>query len=412
MKSMSTLSRKSGRNSNRLLPAALAVLLLAACSGGSKELRVYPLQYQQLDPAAMQLVFEQRSGIRLSLAQPTAGMSALQALAENQADLTLVENSTPFVHGVRAVMPVYKSVLHLLARDDFLSADPDRPLLDASIHIANGSRAGHTFLELALRRQELGPEDYQLDAVLIPGETDLLIYFGPVNPDLHSWYQPGYRLLSLDNTLSPTSEFYQQGIEFVLPQMDPMILPPRTYQIPGNEGPIHTLSVDTLLVTRKDVPEQLIYELAKTLIEQKPRFTAIAPKLFKNISEDFDPMELNFPLHRGVRRYLNRDEPGLLERYAETINMLVYLVFLLLTGLVGFSRWRAQRKKDRIDTFYTRVLAIAERTAGEDHSLLAAELDALEREAFQSLIAEKLAADESFRIFTDILARTRSSLKQ
>lgn len=359
----------------------------------------------------MQLVFEQRSGIRMSLAEPVAGTSALQALADNQADLTLVENSTPFVSGVRAVMPVYKSVLHLLARDGFLPPDPDRPLLGASIHIANGSRAGHTFLELAVHRQALGSEDYQLHAVLMPGETDLLIYFGPVNPELHSWYQPGYRLLSLDNTLSPTSEFYQQGIEFVLPQMDPMILPPRTYQIPGNESAIHTLSVDTLLVTRKAVPEQLIYELAKTLVEQKPRFTAIAPKLFKDIREDFDPMELNFPLHRGVRRYLSRDEPGLLERYAETINMLIYLAFLVLTGLVGFSRWRAQRKKDRIDTFYTRVLAIAERAAGEEHSLLTRELDALEREAFTSLIAEKLAADESFRIFIEILTRTRSRLE-
>ena len=112
----------------------------------------------------------------------------------------------------------------------------------------------------------------------------------------------------------------------------------------------------------------------------------------------------------GVRRYLARDEPGLLERYAETISMLVYLTFLVLTSLIGFSRWRSQRKKDRIDTFYTRVLAIAERGDGEDHIQLNRELDELEREAFESLIAEKLAADESFRIFTDILARTRDKL--
>ena len=154
----------------------------------------------------------------------------------------------------------------------------------------------------------------------------------------------------------------------------------------------------------------MIYELAKTLIEQKPRFVAIAPNLFRDIREDFDPLDLNFPLHVGVRRYLARDEPGLLERYAETINMLVYLAFLILTSLIGFSRWRSHRKKDRIDTFYTRVLAIAERSAVEDHALLGRELDALEREAFESLIAEKLAADESFRIFTEILASTRGKL--
>ena len=39
--------------------------------------------------------------------------------------------------------------------------------------------------------------------------------------------------------------------------------------------------------------------------------------------------------------------------------------------------------------------------------MLLDELTALEHEAFQALIQERLAADESFRIFTDLLARTR-----
>jgi hypothetical protein len=359
----------------------------------------------------MQAVFEQRSGILMSRANPEPGTSALEALVNGSADLTLVENSTAFVAGVRAVMPVYKSVLHLLARPDFLPPDPYHPLQGTSVFIANGSLAGHTFIELVARRQSLGPEDYSLVPVLEPGKTDIVIYFGPINPRHTPWYQPGYRLLSLDDNLSPNRAFFQEAIEFVLPQMDPMQIPPGTYDMPGNEVAINTLAVDTLLVTRKAVAEPVIYELTKTLIEQKARFTAIAPILFRNINEDFDPLELNFPLHRGVRRYLARDEPGLLERYAETINMLVYLTFLVLTSLLGFSRWRAQRKKDRIDTFYTRVLAIAERAAGEDRRQLTQELDALEREAFTSLIAEKLAADESFRIFTDVLARARSKLE-
>jgi hypothetical protein len=39
-------------------------------------------------------------------------------------------------------------------------------------------------------------------------------------------------------------------------------------------------------------------------------------------------------------------------------------------------------------------------------------LDALEKEAFMSLIAEKLAADESFRIFTELMSNTRATLKE
>jgi hypothetical protein len=188
------------------------------------------------------------------------------------------------------------------------------------------------------------------------------------------------------------------------------VIPARTYDIPGNENNLVTIGTDTLLVTRKDTPERVIYELTRTLLEQKPRLTAVAPQLFRDVNESFDPLDLSFPLHSGARRYINRDEPSLLERYAETINLLVYLTFLLLTGLLGLARWRSRRKKDRIDTFYRRVLAIRERAEGEDPERLLEELIALENEAFESLIAERLAANESFRIFTDLMTRTRAEL--
>lgn len=373
---------------------------------------MYPLASRQLDTVAMQAVFEQRSGIRMTQVKLDPSISALAALVSNQADLSLVDNSTPFVSGIRVVLPVFRSVLHLLAREGLEAADPQQPFRGLTIHVANQSNAGHTFLDLAARRQGLSAEDYTLSTAPGAGEPDLIIYFGPIKPDQPSWYQPGYRLVSLDQQFAGQQQFYQEGIDFVVPQMNPLVIPPLTYLLPGNEGPIQTLSVDTLLVTRKDVPESLIYELARTLIEQKPRFTAISPNVFSGITDSFDPLELNFPLHRGTRRYLNRDEPGLLERYAETINLLVYMVFLLLTSLVGLARWRAHRKKDRIDTFYTRVFSIRERAKGENLEQLQQELDALEREAFESLIAEKLAPDESFRIFTELLANARTTLQE
>ena len=117
-------------------------------------------------------------------------------------------------------------------------------------------------------------------------------------------------------------------------------------------------------------------------------------------------------LHNGARRYLERDEPDFLERYAETMNFLVYLVFLILTGLVGLARWRSQRKKDRIDVFYQRTLVIRNKATPEICAQLLIDLGVLEEEAFQSLIDEKLAADESFSIFTDLVDRVRSDLSR
>ncbi len=388
----------------------LTLAVLSACDELDSEVRLLPPAYQNVDGDALQAIFAERSGVELTVATSATRMSALDALTNDVADLALVENSASFTPGVRAVLPVYQSVLHVIARKDFKPRDTSQPLKGATIYIADNSGAGHKVLEVVAKRQGLAPD--QLIFVDSPdsGDVDFILYFGPINPDDPAWYRPGYELVSLEKRLNPQSEFDRDGVGYIIPKMHAAIIPALTYDIPGNEEPIVTVAANTLLVARSNVPVRLIYELTKTLIEQKPRFTAIAPHLFGDINESFDPLELSFPLHAGTRFYLHRDEPGLLERYAETINLLVYVVFLLLSAGVAFVRWRSHRKKDRIDTFYVRALGIQEQANGENTQELLAQLSALEQEAFQSLIDEKLSANESFRIFTDLVTRVRAGL--
>ncbi len=392
------------------LIAGGCLLLATACGDSNEELRILPLVYQALDPERMEAVFAERSRLRMQLARPTPGLSALEALLSDQADLTLIENSTPFEPGVRAVLPAYESVLHLLIREGFDFEPSQQPLLDAEVFLANSSNAEQTFLTLAAERQGVAADALNI-VDNIDQDTDIIVYFGPIDPYRTRWYREGFRLVSLESDAAH-GEDHLSGIGYLVPRMQPARIPANTYKLPGNEGPIATLQVDMLLVARKQVPETQIYELTRTLIEEKQRFTAIAPAVFSGLNETFDPLDLNFPLHPGARRFLERDEPSLLERYAETINMLVYISVLLLTGLAAAARWRARRKKDRADVFYTQVLAVRERARDGERDGLLSELDKLEREAFQMLIDEKLSADESFRIFTDLLERTRADLRQ
>ncbi len=393
-----------------LILLALGLLLLAGCAQENSELRVLPLTYQALDSERMEAIFVERSNLQMAPADPRPGVSALEALVANQADLTLIENSTPFTAGIRAVLPAYKSVMHLLVREGATVESAAGLLGTAAIHVANDSLAGKTFIRTAARRQGVDEDNIRF-VDQVDEDTQLIVYFGPIAPDITPWYRPGFRLVSMGDTDQDSGQ-HLKGFSYILPQMQPAVIPQRTYDLPGNELPIATLQVDMLLVTRKQVPETQVYELTRTLIEQKQRFMAIAPAVFSGLNEAFDPLSLNFPLHAGARRFLERDEPSLLERYAETINMLVYISVLLLTGLVAAARWRARRKKDRADVFYARVLAIRERAGDGAQAGLLSELDSLEREAFQMLIDEKLSADESFRIFTDLLERTRADLRQ
>lgn len=404
-----TESRPVGTGRLAGLVLVCCIALLAACQQ-NEALRIIPLAYHQLDLAAVNQLFENNSGLHFIETEASADYSQLEALTHNRADITVVENSTPFYPGVRTVIPLYPSVMHLLVRADMQLADLESSQRPLTYYVVNESNAGHSFMNLAAQRLTRVARNHQLVTQLEPGITDVIIYFGPINPQDVRWYSKGYRLISLADLDESHAEFFQEGISFLIPQLRPANIPALTYELPGNESSIQTLAVDTLLVARKNASAEAIYKLTSTLLEQKARFAAVEPNLFSWMSAKFDQEKLNFPLHDGARRYLNRDEPGPLERYAETINLLVYLLILLGTGVVALHRWRVQRQKNRVDTFYLRALAIRARVQLEPQQLLLAELDSLEREAFDLLIAEKLTADESFRIFTELVNGARTEL--
>ena len=74
-----------------------------------------------------------------------------------------------------------------------------------------------------------------------------------------------------------------------------------------------------------------------------------------------------------------------------------------------------RRQKNRIDTFYSDVLAVRESITGDssakDRKAAVEKVKELQNRAFEMLIDEKVAADESFRIFVtlsnDIMAELR-----
>jgi hypothetical protein len=394
----------------RLLFCFGLTLLLSACDLLPHEMRMHLPGYRAFDLEGLQLVFSEQSPVELTIATEGSTLSALAAITSRTADLAIVENSAAFEAGVRVVLPMFRSVLHLAVREGFLPVDPKNPMHGATIYISDQSSAGHSFVDVFSRRSGLVAGDFTKVETLTPGQTDILIHFGPVSPDNMDWLPPGYRLASLNDELGRQTGFAEEGIGYVVPKMTPSVIPAGTYSVSGNEVPLKTIGVDTLLITHKDVPLPLVYMLTLTLLEQKPRLMAISPSLFSGINESFDPLDLSFPLHVGARRYLERDEPGLLERYAETINTLVYMAVLTATGFFAFARWRSRRSRDRIDSFYLRALGIQERIGGEASASLLAELIALEQEAFHSLLQNKLAADESFRIFTELISRVRADI--
>ena len=77
-------------------------------------------------------------------------------------------------------------------------------------------------------------------------------------------------------------------------------------------------------------------------------------------------------------------------------------VVAIASATLAIRRWTRQRRKDRVDGYFEEVLAIRRGLAtadGEERRALVARVRDAEERAFEQLIAEKLDANESFRIF-------------
>lgn len=121
-------------------------------------------------------------------------------------------------------------------------------------------------------------------------------------------------------------------------------------------------------------------------------------------------------LHPGAQAYARRDEPDFLERYSGIAEVIVTLLIGLVSGSYAIAKIIQRRRKNRIDTFYTDVLAIRYRMQDSDRQdefrSAIQEIRELEEKAFHMLVNEELAADESFRIFTTLAAEVSDELER
>ncbi len=157
----------------------------------------------------------------------------------------------------------------------------------------------------------------------------------------------------------------------------------------------------------------MVYDLISEVRRLQPALAAKRPFLFQELGAEIDASGSTFVLHPGSQAFSVRDEPTFYERYSGVAEVLVTLVIGLISGSYAVIQIYNRRRKNRIDGFYKDVMAIRdsinERSSANERAAAVESVRELQNRAFDMLIREKLAADESFRIFVtlsnDIIAQ-------
>jgi hypothetical protein len=240
---------------------------------------------------------------------------------------------------------------------------------------------------------------------------DVAVIFIPVSPEEFNTHLARiggageYNLLGFGSPEEIGAGSAVDRAVFLNPRLSAFIIPVDTYKGTVSE-PVVTLAVDKLLVANPDVPAAAIYDLIGEIRRLQPALSANRPMLFSHLGEEFDVGGSTFVLHPGAQAYTQRDEPDVYERYSGVAEVLVTLVIGLVSGTYAVVQIYNRRRKNRIDVFYTRAIKIRDSitadSSGSERAAAIAELRKLQNSAFEMLVDEKVAADDSFRIFVTL----------
>ena len=380
-----------------------AVTVVLGCERAPTELRLItpksPVD-QEIATDFADLLGRQ-SAVRITLVPaPEGEETVLQALASGHGDIAIITNNMPFRSDIATVMPLYPTVLHVAYRKGRPADNPRDLIAGAKVFAGPPGTPSRLLFKKTTDRYGLSEEDFTF-VETFEESPDVVVVFAPISPE-RMRDLPDYELRSMGDPADIGTGSVIDAATLLNPQFRPFVIPVGTYGT-LTPAPILTLAVDRLLVARRDLDSTVVYDLITGLVRLRPALAALRPGLFEDISGEFDPSSSTFIIHPGAQAYAQRNAPTIYERYSGIAEVAVTILIALFSAIFAGFRIYRMRRKNRIDTFYSDVIAIRnsidETSTEEGRREKADEIHALQTTAFELLVDEKLAADESFRIF-------------
>lgn len=390
------------RNRQSIL-LAIALTALLGCERGPTELRLItpksPID-QEIAKDFADLLGRQ-STVKITLVPaPEGEETVLQALASGDGDIAIITNNMPFRPDIATVMPLYPTVLHVAYRKGRPAGNTRDLIAGARVFAGPPGTPSRLLFKQVTDRYGLTEENFSF-VETFEESPDVVVVFAPISPERIPDL-PDYELRSMGDPADIGTGSVIDAATLLNPQFRPFIIPIGTYGTLTPE-PVLTLAVDRLLVARRDLDSTVVYDLVTGLVSLRPALAALRPGLFQDISGEFDPSSSTFIIHPGAQAYAQRNAPTIYERYSGIAEVAVTILIALFSATFAGVRIYRMRRKNRIDTFYSDVIAIRnsidETSTEEDRREKTDEIRALQTTAFELLVDEKLAADESFRIF-------------
>ena len=388
--------------------------------------------YRELGDAIATEIQQAHPKIKIQVVSTAGSLDNAKRLKNNTADLALVQNDIQATAEIRSITAIHPELLHFLChKDSRIQTLHDLSGKKVAVGL-KGSGTERFTMEL-LGYFGIDPSTFQLIHLpineaanqLVAGELSAILYLtglgnSAVITAIGSGNVKFAQLAMPPKSGKPTAtwndanlwaETLSSGFKIHYPHVSPHTIPLMAYRgadsQPGHpHQPIATVGVKAVLVCHNKLPDELAETIARTIFEHR---AVLSQKhiAFSNLNEKSSTTHLQFPLHPGAEQFFQRKEPGFFAKYVEVLGFALTLSLIIWSVLVSAQRWYVQRRKNRIDTYYQAIDDVIQRlhdgTDLNEIAELEAELLKIRQRAADELVNEKLAANESFIIYQNML---------
>lgn len=212
---------------------------------------------------------------------------------------------------IRALMPLYKSPLHVVARKSLGWTDLRDIPPHAKAYLGPAGGATEVLTQLVLdhdgiiiERQGADLDYHQAASKLTAGEIDVGFFIVALNAGIMQ------RLLQ-SNDLQLLSIDHAPALKMLYPYLDAMSIPAAIYKSMGTE--LTTIGTRTLLATSSDLSGYEVYEIATKLSEHMHDLIKGVPFNATKVTDTDPQRDLYYPLHEGALSFYSHDPPFFLD---------------------------------------------------------------------------------------------------
>ena len=342
----------------------------------------------------------------------------IELLSSGRADLAIVQNDTNPKGDVYTLIPLHRGVCHFLVPNDSAIRDiydlRGKTVEVGTKHSGNWHIVHELLDHFGVAESEFNPSHEGISACgpkLESGEVDAaLVITALTSPSLTALVKRGHVRYVPLATAHNDNEV--DGFAVTYPYVEKYTIPRFVYPIHDDRHglprePCESFALRSTLVCRGDLPDEVARTIVEAVIVNRAKIVRRQHEAH-DITEHFDPADIQFPIHHGAMAYYQRQRPSFIERYSEPMAFFLSLLLAFCGLVAAFNKWFVLRKKNRIDRYYERLDALLTELNTVRHSkerllTIEQELLAMRHDAVRELVGEKLLADESFQIFQSLL---------